>query len=88
MTLLAEVIDGAAGDAPVATLLRKLKIVDTARINDLKEAGVADLAKDSAEGQPGCWNRVRAWLAAATTDISTGGTAVVIGTAASAFLGH
>jgi hypothetical protein len=57
-------------------------------LDALREAGATDLAEDEAEGQPGRWRRVRAWLACATTDVSTGTAAVVIGTAASAFLPH
>jgi hypothetical protein len=62
--------------------------VPATTLADLREAGTADLAEDHADGQPGRWGRVRAWLAAATTDVGTGSAAVVMGTAASAFLGH
>jgi hypothetical protein len=62
--------------------------VAASALGDLREAGAADLSDDEAEGQPGRWRRVRAWLAATTTDVSTGSAAVVLGTAASAFLGN
>jgi hypothetical protein len=60
---------------------------DEGALDNLREAGAADIADDQAAGEPRRWRRVRAWFGGAATDIGTGTAAGVLGAAAGAFFG-
>jgi hypothetical protein len=53
---------------------------------ELRTALDDDRRDDERDQEPGRWVRVRAWFAAASTDVTTGALGGVLGTAATAFL--